>query len=48
MHIVHDVSRIFIEQTHDGATAALLIESDGRDADRDLQVRAMSSLPAET
>lgn len=46
-HIVHDVSRIFIEQTHDGATAALLIES--TDATRTvLQLRAVGSLPAET
>jgi hypothetical protein len=43
-HIVHDVSRILIEQTHDGATAALLIES--TDATRTvLQLRAVGSLP---
>ena len=46
-HIVHNVSRIFIEQTHDGTTAALLIES--TDATRTvLQLRAMGSLPAGT
>lgn len=46
-HIVHDVSRIFMEQTPDDATAALLIES--TDATRTiLQLRAVSSLPAET
>jgi Family of unknown function (DUF5335) len=46
-HIVHDVSRIFIEQTHDGTTAALLIES--TDATRTvLQLRAMGKLPAGT
>ena len=46
-HIVHDVSRIFIEQTHDGTTAALLIES--TDATRTvLQLRAIGSFPAGT
>ena len=46
-HMVHDVSRIFIEQTDDGATAALLIES--TDATRTvLQLRAVGSPPART
>ena len=41
-HIVDNVSRIFIERTHDGTTAALLIES--TDATRTvLQLRAMGS-----
>jgi hypothetical protein len=41
-HIVHNVSRIFIERTHDGTTAALLIES--TDATRTVvQLRAMGS-----
>jgi hypothetical protein len=46
-HIVHAVSRIFIEQMHDGTTAALLIEcTDGTRTV--LQLQATASLPAGT
>jgi hypothetical protein len=46
-HVVHSVSRIFVEQRHDGTTAALLIEcTDGTRTV--LQLRAVGSLPAAT
>jgi hypothetical protein len=42
-HVVRAVSRVFIEQTHDGSTAALLIESaDGTKTV--LQLRAIAAL----
>jgi hypothetical protein len=44
-HIVRGVSRIFIEQTRDGTTAALMIEC--TDATKTiLQLQATASLPA--
>jgi hypothetical protein len=42
-HVIRGVSRLFIERTHDGATAALMIES--TDGTRTvLQLRAISAL----
>jgi hypothetical protein len=44
-HVVRGVSRIFIERTHNGATAALLIESGGG-TKTVLQLRAIGALTA--